>query len=119
MNLIGSMLTSGDVVVVDFGSPQGREAGFVRPTVLVTAQAVLDGEPNVVHVVPLSSRVRGLGSEVVIGPDDRNGLDVESVAQGHHVRSVAASRIHEVRGNVGPVTIAQIRETLGLILDIA
>jgi hypothetical protein len=31
---------------------------------------------------------------------------------------VARSRIGEVEGNVGPASLAQIREILGLILDI-
>ena len=33
------MLTSGEVLVADFGEPVGREAGFPRPVVVVTAMA--------------------------------------------------------------------------------
>ena len=57
------MLTSGDVVELDLGSPAGREAGFRHPAIVVTAQRVLDAEPSVVQVVPLTSTLRGFSSE--------------------------------------------------------
>lgn len=113
------MPTSGDVVEVDLGIPEGREAGFRHPAIIVTAQAVLDAGPSVVQVVPLTSTIRGFGSEVTIDPDHHNGLTHRSAAQCHQIRAVAASRVERVIGTVGPKTLHQIRETIGLILDIA
>jgi mRNA interferase MazF len=112
------MPTSGDVVRLDLGSPSGREAGFRHPAVLVTAQRILDASPNVIHVVPLTSAARGFGSEVSIEPDARNGLGHTSAAQCQHIRAVSTDRVEEVSGNVGPLVLAQIRETIGLILDL-
>lgn len=45
------MLTSGDVVALDLAISSGREAGFGRPAVVVTAQHLLDGTPNVVRMI--------------------------------------------------------------------
>lgn len=112
------MLTSGDVVTVDFGIPVGREAGYRHPAVVVTAQRLLDASTSVVQVVPLTSRVRGFASEVAIDADAFNGLDHPSAAQCQHVRAVAAARLVSARGNVGTPVLAQIREVLGLILDV-
>ena len=112
------MLTSGDVVDLDLGAPEGSEAGFRRPAVVVSAQRVLDAGPSVIHVVPLTSTVRGLASEVAIDADGANGLDHRSAAQCQHIRAVASRRIDVKRGNVGAAALAQIRDLLGLILDI-
>ena len=112
------MLTSGDVVDLDLGAPAGSEAGFRRPAVVVSAQRVLDAAPSVVHVVPLTSSIRGLASEVEIDIDLADGLDHRSAAQCQHIRAVAARRIDVKRGNVGAAALAQIRDLLGLILDI-
>ena len=112
------MLTSGDVVGLDLGAPKGREAGFRHPAVVVTAQRILDAPPSVIHLVPLTSAMRGFGSEVPIEPDDRNGLGDVSVAQCQHIRAVSVERVDRVVGNVGPVVLSQIRETIGLILDL-
>jgi mRNA interferase MazF len=112
------MLSSGDVVDLDLGAPEGREAGFRHPAVVVTAQRILDASPSVIHVVPLTSTIRRFHSEIVLAPDARNGLTVESAAQCQHVRSVSRRRILEVRGNLGGAALAQIRETIAVLLDI-
>ena len=112
------MLTSGDVVDLDLGVPAGREAGFRHPAVVVTAQRVLDAGPSVVQVVPLTSTVRGFASEVEIDVDPANGLEHRSAAQCQHIRALAAGRVEATRGNVGSAALTQIREVLGLILDV-
>ena len=112
------MLNSGDVVDLDLGSPAGREAGFLHPAIVVSAQRILDGGPNVIQIVPLTSTVRGFDSEVRVRSEIGNGLDRLAAAQCQHVRAVTPSRVLRVRGNVGPAILAQIRETLSVILDI-
>lgn len=112
------MLTSGDVVAIDLGTPRGREAGMSRPAVVVTAQRVLEREPTVIHVVPLTSRLRKLMSEIEIEPDPSNGLSVTSAAQCHQIRAVSVGRVDAVLGNVGPVALAEIKEMISLLLDI-
>ncbi len=112
------MPISGDVIDLDLGVPEGREAGFLHPAVLVTAQRVLDGTPSVVHVVPLTSTIRRFDAEIVIDPDATNGLDDVSAAQCQHLRAVSPSRIAATRGNVGPAVVAQLRETIAVLLDL-
>ncbi|MBT8213596.1 MAG: type II toxin-antitoxin system PemK/MazF family toxin [Acidimicrobiia bacterium] len=110
------MLTSGDVI--DLGLPGGREAGFRRPAVVVTAQRILEAQPTVAQVVPLTTVVRGFASEIAIEPDDANGLEQTSAAQCQHIRAVSTTRVEGTRGNIGPAMLGQLRETIGLILDI-
>jgi mRNA interferase MazF len=112
------MLNSGDIVELDLGIPSGREAGLRRPAVVATAQRILEASPSIVQVVPLTTTVRGFGSEILVEPDGSNGLDRATAAQCQHVRAVSVGRVDRVLGNVGGVVLAQIRETLGLILDI-
>ena len=103
------MLNSGDIVDLDLGPLQGREAGFRHPAVVVSPP---------VHVVPLTSTLRQFHSEITIEPDDHNGLTVRSAAQCQHLRAVSTGRIVSSRGNVGATTLAQIRETVAVMLDI-
>ena len=117
MNLPGSMLTPGDVVELDLGMPSGSEAGLRRPAVVVTAARILRGGPNVVQVIPLTRTIRESGSEVVIAPDEHNGLDAVSSAQCQHIRSVAIARVTARVGNVGPMALHQLRSTLAVLLD--
>lgn len=112
------MLTSGDIVMLDLGVPEGSEAGLRRPAVMVTAGRVLRHGPRVVQVVPLTTTLRGYESEVTIEPDSSNGLAVTSAAQCQHIRAVATSRIDESIGNVGPLALSQIRDTLAVLIDL-
>jgi mRNA interferase MazF len=112
------MLSSGDVVDLDLGVPQGREAGFAHPAIVVTAQRILDAEPSVVHVVPLTSTIRPFHSEVTVEPDQTNGLSGISAAQCQHLRAVSPGRTSTARGNVGPAPLTQIRETIAVLLDL-
>ncbi len=112
------MLTPGDVVDLDLGTPAGSEAGLRRPAIVVTAARVLRGEPNVVHIVPLTRTIRRNSTEVVIDPDADNRLAARSAAQCQHVRSVATTRIHARTGNVGAVVLRELRETLAVLLDL-
>ncbi|WP_423981252.1 type II toxin-antitoxin system PemK/MazF family toxin [Ilumatobacter sp.] len=113
------MQTSGDVVDLDLGRPEGREAGFPHPAIVITAQRILDANPSVVHVVPLTSTIREFHSEITIAPDSKNGLDSRSAAQCQHVRAVSPRRIVATRGNIGPLHLSQIRETLAVLFDLA
>jgi mRNA interferase MazF len=111
------MQTSGDIVTLDLGQPEGREAGYLHPVIVVTAQRILDSAPTVIHVVPLTSTLRGFHTEVVIEPDALNGLDHTSAAQCQHVRAVSPARVAGTLGNVGPLVLSQIRETIAVIID--
>jgi mRNA interferase MazF len=112
------MPTSGDVVDLELGVPEGREAGFRHPAVLVTAQRILDASPSVVHVVPLTTTIRRFHSEIVIEPDDGTGLHDVSAAQCQHLRAISPRRILQTRGNVGAAVLAQLRDAIAVILDI-
>ncbi len=71
-----------------------------------------------IQVVPLTSAIRSFHSEVVVEPDETNGLDVVSAAQCQHIRAVSPRRIMGVRGNVGTTVLTQLRETVAIILDL-
>ncbi|MDQ6523208.1 type II toxin-antitoxin system PemK/MazF family toxin [Nocardioides sp. LHD-245] len=111
------MLTPGDVVELDLGTPAGAEAGLRRPAVVITAERILRGGPNVIQVVPLTRAIRDSGSEVAVEPDEHNGLIAVSAAQCQHLRSVATSRVGARVGNVGPVVLRQIRDVVATIND--
>jgi mRNA interferase MazF len=112
------MPTSGDVIDLDLELPEGREAGFVHPAIVVTAQRILDAEPTVLHVVPLTTTLRGFHSEVMLDPDTDNGLSEPSAAQCQHLRAVSPRRIVATRGNIGSIALTQVGESIAVILDL-
>lgn len=67
-----------------------------------------------IQVVPLTTTIRPFGSEMVLP----TGLEHESAAQCQHIRAVSPARVHEVRGNVGSMALAQIRGALAVVIDL-
>lgn len=88
-----------------------------RPAIVITAGRILRGAPNVIQVVPLTRTIRESGSEVLIAPDEHNGLGSVSAAQCQHIRSVATTRVGARLGNVGQVVLQQLRNTVAIIID--
>lgn len=71
----------------------------VRPAVLLTRELAvpyLDG----LTVAPITSRIRGMTVEVVVGP--LNGLDHDSVVNCDTIQTVAAEHVGDVIGFLSP-----------------
>lgn len=103
-------MRSGEIAIIDFGVPIGSAPALVRPAVVVTAQPTLDEFVQTFHVVPITSTVRQWPSDVTT---DRGN------AQCHLLTTVDQAQVTErTNENVGPVTLAQIREILALLLGV-
>lgn len=74
------------------------------------------GKILVIQVVPLTHSIRHSTVEILVEPDEGNGLAEPSSAQCQHVRPVATTRIQRRLGNVGSLILSEIRETLALLL---
>jgi mRNA interferase MazF len=81
----------------------------VRPVIVLTRNP-LGGLLNAVIGAPVTSTVRGLSTEVPVGPAD--GVRVESVANLDNVQLVARSRFVRKVGRARPATLAAICQAL-------
>jgi mRNA-degrading endonuclease toxin of MazEF toxin-antitoxin module len=101
---------SGEIVIIDFGVPIGSAPALVRPAVVVTAQPTLDEFDQTFHVVPITSTTRRWPSDVTT---DRGQ------AQCHLVTTVDQNQLVDWTAlNVGAVVLAQIRETVAILLGL-
>lgn len=104
-------MRSGEVVLVDFGTPARGEPGFIRPAVVVTSEELLEFRQHAIAVVPCRTRTRGWLSEVEV-----SGF---GVAQAHLPTTISVDRVVESPGaNTGPVALRQIREVIADVLGI-
>jgi mRNA-degrading endonuclease toxin of MazEF toxin-antitoxin module len=111
----GDGVNFGDIVTIDFGTPIGSAAGFLRPAVIATADGFLRFRPTTVFAVPLTTTPRHFPSHVALEPDDVNGLSHASYALVEQMRAVAVERCSAAHGNVGPVAGHQILDILAMI----
>ena len=107
----------GEVWLVDFGEPMGREQAGRRPAVVVSADPFNESPSGVVIVVPTTTTARGLPSHVEIDPD-RSGMDEVSYAKCEDVKSVSEQRLIARLGTVPAAEMFQIARSIRFLLDL-
>lgn len=106
----------GDVWLVDFGDPVGREQAGRRPAVVVSADALNAGAAGLVIVVPLTTARRRLPSHIEIEPGD-SGLDETGYAKCENVKSISDRRLVGRLGTTQPDVLPGITRVLRHLLD--
>ena len=107
----------GEVWLVEFGEPVGREQSGRRPAVVVSADALNDGPAGVIMVVPCTTTRRGIPSHIEIEPRD-SGLDVVSYAKCEDLKSISEQRLITRVGQVGPDLTFEIGRVLRFLLEL-
>jgi len=107
----------GEVWLVDFGEPIGREQSGRRPAVVVSADALNESRAGVVIVVPTTTTHRGLPSHIEVEPGT-SGLDEVSYAKCEDVKSVSEQRLIARLGIVTDAITFDIGRALRFLLDI-
>jgi mRNA interferase MazF len=107
----------GEVWLVDFGEPVGREQSGRRPAVVVSADRLNESRAGVVIVVPTTTTHRGLPSHIEIEPDG-SGLDEISYAKCEEVKSISEQRLIARLGAVTDAVTFGIGRALRFLLDI-
>ncbi|MEX1288029.1 MAG: type II toxin-antitoxin system PemK/MazF family toxin [Acidimicrobiia bacterium] len=107
----------GEVWLVDFGEPIGREQAGTRPAVIVSTDALNDGPAGVVLAIPITSVRRGLPSHIEIEPGE-SGLDHPSYAKCEDVKSVSEERLVDRLGVVGPEPLFEMGRVLRYLFEL-
>lgn len=94
----------GEIWLFGFPKPDKK-----RPVLVLTRNEMI-GRLRTVTVAPITSTVRGVPSEVVIGRDE--GLKAESAINLHHVVSVPLDGLRTYVGTVSPDVLENVRAAL-------
>jgi len=107
----------GEIWLVDFGDPVGREQSGRRPAVVVSADPLNESRAGVVIVVPTTRTPRGLPSHIEIDPAS-SGLDEVSYAKCEDIKSISDRRLITPLGTVSGVVMFDIARALRFLLNI-
>ena len=94
----------GEIRWYRFQSPDKR-----RPVVVLTRDSALD-YLNEVTIAPITTKIRDIPSEVVIGPDD--GVQRECAINFDHMQTVAKSRLGGIIATLPTSRMVEIRDAL-------
>ncbi|MGH8926415.1 MAG: type II toxin-antitoxin system PemK/MazF family toxin [bacterium] len=106
----------GEIWLVGFGEPIGREQAGRRPAVVVSADRLNESPAGVVIVVPCTTTHRGLPSHIELDPG-ATGLDAVSYAKCEDVTSISHRRLVTRIGGANDESLFAISRALRFFLD--
>jgi mRNA interferase MazF len=97
-------MNRGEIWQFGFPAPDRR-----RPVLILTRQEVI-GHLHTVTVAPITTTIRGIPSEVVIGPEC--GLKTTSAINLDNLATVPRTGLRTFVGTAPPQVLAEVREAL-------
>ena len=94
----------GEIWQFEFARPNKR-----RPVLILTRQDIL-GHLHSVTVAPITTTIRGIPSEVMVGPE--SGLKTTSAINLDNVATVPKNELRAFVGTVPPQVMMAVREAL-------
>lgn len=114
----GNNLTQGGVYLAKLNPKKGNEVGKVRPVVVLTNQYLLNNNPPVTFICPLSSYSSPEFASLHIELPPRDRLKKTSYALVEHCKAIDSSRLTNNRlTQLSQYELKQIIKSLRLLID--
>lgn len=107
----------GEVWFVDLNPTVGREQAGSRPCLIVSDNGLNSSRADLVIVIPITSKAKGIPSHVEINPPE-GGLQMRSFIKCEDIRSVSTDRLIRVMGTVTLPTLERVGQSLRLLLNL-
>ena len=101
--------------MVNLAPTVGHEQTGRRPAVVISEDVFNSGPAGLVILLPITSRVRSIPSQVPLSPPD-GGLDRESAVLCEAIRSVSHHRLVRRLGPVSGARLRLVEDTLRILL---
>lgn len=110
-----SRASRGEVWLADLDPSTGHEQGRRRPVLIVSDDRYNHGRGEMVIIVPLTTRDRGVPLHVAIDPPEAR-REERSFAMCDQVRAISAERLEHSFGSVSRETMRLIEDRLRIVL---
>jgi mRNA interferase MazF len=107
----------GDIWAVDLDPVLGHEQAGRRPALVISVDLFNHGPAELVVVLPITSKPKGIPLHVRIAPPE-GGVKTPSYVKCEDIRSVSRRRLSRFWGRVSAQTISEIEERLRVLLGI-
>lgn len=107
----------GEVWFVDLDPTKGREQSGRRPCLIISDDRFNRSSADLVIVIPITSKDKGIPSHVEINPPE-GGLKLRSFIKCEDIRSISTERLVKVMGTVQLSTLETVGQRLRLLLNL-
>ena len=103
--------------MVSLDPTKGREQAGKRPALVLSVDLFNHGPADLVVVLPITSKSKGIPFHVPIKPPE-GGLKLESFIKCEDVRSISKERLVQNLGTVGPKTMEAAEYRVKVLLGL-
>ncbi|MFW6156269.1 MAG: type II toxin-antitoxin system PemK/MazF family toxin [Armatimonadota bacterium] len=107
----------GEVYYADLDPVRGHEQAGRRPVLVVSATLFNEGPANLVVVLPMTTRDRGIPLQVAIDPPE-GGVTKRSLIKCEDIRSIDSRRLDSRLGAISAATMDAVEERLRALLGL-
>jgi mRNA interferase MazF len=94
-----------------------REQAGSRPALVISVDAFNHGPADLVVVLPVTSKAKGIPFHVAVTPPE-GGIRQPSFIECEDIRSVSRARLREHWGMVAPHTLAAVEDRLRILIGL-
>jgi mRNA interferase MazF len=107
----------GEIWFLNLDPSQGREQAGSRPALVISVDPFNHGPADLVVVLPVTSKAKGIPFHVAIEPPE-GGVRQRSFIKCEDVRSVSRSRLRERWGSVAAHTLSAVEDRLRILMGL-
>ena len=107
----------GEIWMVDLSPTRGREQAGHRPAMILSADLFNRGPADLVVVLPMTSKAKGIPLHVPVGPPE-GGVRTQSYIKCEDIRSISKERLTTRWGRVSADTMRAVEDKITILLDL-
>ena len=107
----------GEIWLADLGTTRGHEQAGARPVLVLSVDPYNQGPADLVVVLPLTSRYRGVPMHVPLRPPE-GGTKTPSVILCDALRSISKDRLGKRWGVVSVQTLSVVEDRVRILLGL-
>ncbi len=108
----------GEIWNADLDPTRGREQAGRRPVLVVSTDRFNEGPAELVVVLPITSKAKGIPWHVAVTAGGSTGLRTESYAMVEAIRCVSRERLAKRLGEVADATMGEVERRLRILLEL-
>lgn len=108
-------MRQGEIWYADLNPVKGSEQKGYRPVVIISGN-VVNTYLQIVIACPLTSKIKNYKGNIVLSPDNENGLSETSEVMVFHIRSISKERLVKKLGKISTKELDLLKEGLSDIL---
>jgi mRNA interferase MazF len=108
----------GEIWNADLDPIRGREQAGKRPVLVVSTDRFNEGPAELVVVLPITSKAKGIPWHVALAAGGGTGLRTASFAMVEAIRCVSRERLAKRLGEVPDATMGEVERRLRILLEL-